>query len=330
MSSQSLEWPQPTVLMPLERVDMNFPLSRYGAPLLACCLLMANCCSAWAAESTNITSVQVAPDLKQISIKCDGPVGRHSAFVIQKPYRLVLDVDATGLGKIPTKINVGRSPLNEIRLGYANSRARVVMDFGDNPVPSFKVDKQSNSILVSLGVKAGAWQPRPAAKPAAQLQKSPVQPKAVAPAPAPQKADSSKVSVKTAGVTDDLIFVELASKKDPKLTYRVVIDVDVEALKVKQATVSDAQGRLKSFDLASSKSGNESSSPSIKPSVGPRRTAGPTAAPSVDHPKFKWGVHAGENRQVKPQAAKLNAGSPIRVERFEPQSIQHTLSAEEG
>ena len=175
--------------------------------------------------------------------------------MIQKPYRLVLDIEATGLGKIPPKINVGRNPLNEIRLGYANSRARVVMDFGDHPVPSFKVDKQSNGILVSLGVKAGAWQPRPAPKPAAQLQKDPVQPKAVAPAPAPQKADSSKVSVKTAGVTDDLIFVELASKKDPKRTYRLVIDVDVEALQVRQATVSDAQGRLKSFDLASSKSG---------------------------------------------------------------------------
>ena len=51
------------------------------------------------------------------------------------------------------------------------------------------------------------------------------------------------VSVKTAGVTDDLIFVELASKKDPSATYRLVIDVDVEALQVKQATVSDAQGR---------------------------------------------------------------------------------------
>ncbi len=193
---------------------------------------MANCGQAWAAESANITSVQVAPDLKQISIKCDGPVGKHSAFVIQKPYRLVLDLDSTGLGKIPPKINVGRNPLNEIRLGYANSRARVVMDFGDHPVPSFKVDKQSNGILVSLGVKAGAWQPRPAPKPAAQLQRNPVQPKAVAPAPAPQKADSSKVSVKTAGVTDDLIFVELASKKDPKRTYRVVIDVDVEELQV--------------------------------------------------------------------------------------------------
>ncbi len=291
---------------------------------------MANYGSAWAAESANITSVQVAPDLKQISIRCDGPVGKHSAFVIQKPYRLVLDMESTGLGKIPPKINVGRNPLNEIRVGYANSRARVVMDFGDHPVPSFKIDKQGNSILVSLGVKAGAWQPKPALKPAAQLQKAPVPPKAVAPAPASQRADNSKVSVKTAGVTDDLIFVELASKNDPKRTYRLVIDLDVEELQVRQATVSDAQGRLKSFDLASSKPGNETAVPSIKPSVGPRRTAGPTAASSADHPKFKWGVHAGEKRQVKPETGKAHAGGSIRVDRFEPQRIQHTVAAEEG
>jgi hypothetical protein len=307
---------------------MKLSRLRHAAPALAWLLLMATYCPAWAAESATIIGVQVAPDLKQISIKCDGPVGRHSAFVIQKPYRLVLDIESTGLGKIPPKIDVGRNPLNEIRLGYANSRARVVMDFGEHPVPSFKVDKQSGGILVTLGVKAGAWQPRPAAKPVAQLQTSPVQPKSVAPAPATQKTDTSKISVKTAGVKDDLIFVELASKKNPKQTYRVVIDVDLEELQVRQATVSDAQGRLNSFDLASSKSGTEGSSPSIKPSVGPRRTAGPTAMQSTDHPKFKWGEQAGEKRP--PQAAKLNAGPPIRVERFEPQPIQHRGAADEG
>jgi hypothetical protein len=323
--------PRQSVHIALQRFDMKLPLLRRAAPALACLLLLANYCPAWAVESANITSVQVAPDLKQISIKCDGPVGKHSAFVIQKPYRLVLDLDSTGLGKIPPKINVGRNPLNEIRLGYANSRARVVMDFGDHPVPSFKVDKQSGGILVSLGVKAGAWKPRLEEKPVAQLPRNPVQPKAVAPAPATQKPDSSKVSVKSAGVTDDLIFVELASKKDPKLTYRVVIDLDVEELQVRQATVSDAQGHVKRFDLASnSKPGNESGVPSIGPTVGPRRTAGPTAAPSQDHPKFKWGTHAGEKAPTQAVRANLNAGPPIRVERFEPRPTHHSGVAEEG
>ena len=309
---------------------MKSPSSLYGAALLVSFLLMANSGQAWDAGSVNITSVQVAPDLKQISITCDGPVGKNAAFVFQKPYRLVLDMESTGLGKIPTKINIGREPVNEIRLGYANSRARVVVDFGDHPVPSFKIDRQNNGILVSLGVQAGAWQPKPAAKPAAQLQRQPVQPKADSSAPSTQEADTSKVSVKTAGVTDDLIFVELAHKKDPKRTYRVVIDLDVEELQVRQATVSDAQGHLKRFDLALSKPGNEISVPPVQLGVGPCRTAEPTAAPSGGHPKFKWGVQAGEERQKQPDAAKAHVGGPIRVDPFEPRPIQHQASANEG
>ena len=64
---------------------MKLSLLRHSAPVLACLLLMANCGQAWGAESANITSVRVAPDLKQISIKCDGPVAKHSAFVIRNP-----------------------------------------------------------------------------------------------------------------------------------------------------------------------------------------------------------------------------------------------------
>jgi hypothetical protein len=302
--------------------------SIYRATLLILLFLIATCGHVGAAEPAKITSVQVAPDLKQISISCDGPVGRHSAFVIQKPHRLVLDLESTGLGKIPNKINVGKSPVNEIRLGYANSRARVVVDFGDHPVPSFKIDRQAHSLVVSLGVKAGAWQPKPAAKPTAQLPKEPVQPKAVAPIPAAPAANSSAVSVKTAGTEDNLVFVELANKKDPKRTYRLVVDLDVEKLQVRQATVSDSQGNMKKFDGVASKAGIETPPAPEELSVGPRRTAGPTASPSPEHPKFKWGVQAGEKAQ-RP-TAKLNAAPPIRVERFEPQRIQHGGAAEDG
>ena len=100
-----------------------------------------------------------------------------------------------------------------------NSRARVVVDFGDHPAPSFRIDRQNNGLLVNLEPRVGAWQPKPVAKPAAELPKDPVQPKAVVSAPAAPEVRSSKVSVKTAGVKDDLVFVELASKKDPK-AYR--------------------------------------------------------------------------------------------------------------
>jgi hypothetical protein len=307
---------------------MKSPSPLYRAALAIFLFFVASLGQVCLAQSANITSVQVSPDLKRISISCDGPVGKHSAFVIQKPCRLVLDLQSTGLGKTPTRIKVGGSPLNEVRLGYANSRARVVMDFGEHSVPSFRIDKVANGLLVNLGVKAGAWQPRPASKPSAQSQSKPVPPKAVASSPSPPAVNSSVVSVKTAGVKDDLVFVELASKKDPKHTYRLVVDLDVDQLQVRQATVSDSEGHLKRFDLASSKSDSETPTLPQKPSVGPRKTAGPAAAPSEAPAKFKWGVQAGENAQQP--TVRLNAGSPIRVERFEPQRIQPRGTAQDG
>ena len=165
----------------------------------------------------------------------------------------------------------------------------------------------------------------PPQSPRLQPPTDPVQPKAVVSAPAYPEAPGSKVSVKTAGVKDNLVFVELASKKDPKRTYRVVIDLDLEELQVRQASVSDDQGHLKRFDMASSVRDNNLAGPTMKSSVGPRATVGPTATPSGGPSKFKWGVQAGENKQ--PEAAKLNAAGPIRVERFELRRIQPQAAA---
>ncbi len=183
-----------SVLAALERVDMKFSFARYSVPIIACWFLINAGGPTWGAEAANITSVQVAPDLKQITIRCDGPIGRHSAFVIRQPFRLVVDLESTGLGNIPRRISVARNPVSEIRIGYANSRARVVVDFGGHPVPSFKIYKQNNSLVVNLGIGAAMSQASPARKPAVDLRKAPPQPKVTAAGPAARKADSSAVS----------------------------------------------------------------------------------------------------------------------------------------
>jgi hypothetical protein len=305
------------------------PLSSlYKLALLACLILATAYGQTWAAGSANITAIQVAPDLKQISIKCDGPVGRPSAFVIQQPYRLVMDLESTGLGRTPARIPIGRNPINEIRLGYTNSRARVVVDFGDNPVPSFKIDRQRDAVIVNLGIKAAAPAVGSGGKPAAHIQRAAIQPKSVVPSPSLLTVDTSTITVKTAGVKNDRVFVELAQKKDAKRTYRLVIDLDVENLQVRQATVSDAQGHSKQFELALSKSPDDTSVSLIKPIVGPRRAAGPTAAIAGGQSKFKWGIQGVESGQAGER--KMNAGIPIRVERFEPRLIHPQAAAEEG
>ena len=104
-----------------------------------------------------------------------------------------------------------------------------------------------------------------------------------------------------------------------------MIDLNVDELQVRQATVSDDQGHLKRFDVASGVTGNDIAGSTIKSNVGPRTNVGLTATPSDGHPKFKWGIQAGENKQG--ETAKLNTAGPIRLERFEPQRIQHQAAA---
>ena len=100
----------------------------------------------------------------------------------------------------------------------------------------------------------------------------------------------------------------------------MVIDLDVEELQIRQASVSDDQGHLKRFDLVSSVRDNNLAGSSMKSDEGPRKTVGPTKTRSGGPVKFMWGVQAGENKQ--PEAAKSDAAGPIRVERFELRRIQ--------
>ena len=113
--------------------------------------LLLSSASAQELETPLITNVQIAPDQKQLMIKADKALGAHSAFAFENPYRLVIDFESTGLGKVPAKIKVDKPPINEIRLGKNGHRARIVVDFGEYPVPPFMVERKGNLAVVALG-----------------------------------------------------------------------------------------------------------------------------------------------------------------------------------
>ncbi len=122
---------------------------KFGS-LIFLCLVILGTKSSIGENIPNITNVQVSPDLSHVIIRSDGPLGKCNAFVMEKPSRLVIDFEGTALGAMPSKIRVGRDPLDEIRLGYNNSRARMVMDFGSNPVPEYGIDRRDDFLVVAL------------------------------------------------------------------------------------------------------------------------------------------------------------------------------------
>ncbi len=267
-------------------------------------------------EPGKITGVQISRDARSIVIRSEGPVGRHSAFVIKNPFRLVVDFDSTALARVPGRINVPGDRIREVRLGHKDSRTRLVVDFGDRPVPAFKIARGPGRIHIALGngtlssgagarVKPKSPQPPPSR---AVMQEKPT--------PRASTADvGERLAVKSAGVKDKLVFLELTDRKNPRSSYRLVVDLDPSVMVVKNATISDAKGNVKRFDLAADNSQSASASPQETRGIrGPRKSVEPEAFGKESKPKFKWGMPAVERKQ--PAEARSTESGPFKLEQF--------------
>lgn len=290
-------------------------LTRRAIPILACFLVAATCNYALAVDSGRITDVRVSSDLKQVLIRGDGPLGKHSAFVINQPYRLVMDFDSAGLGELPAKIRIDKGPIGEIRLGKVNSRSRVVLDFGSNPVPPYKVLHQGNFMVITLGegvapIPRGGVAIKPlhvASKPSSNV-------KAANSAKVPARSESpSGMSITTSGVKDNLIFMELADRNDPKRVYRVAIDFDVKANVIRHATLSDHAGNIQRFELAPRDSATRDED-KPKAAAGPRREVTSADLGATDKPKYHWGLPSVERKEAQEQ--RVSSGSPFHFDDF--------------
>jgi len=202
---------------------------------------------------TNIIGVQPSHDLKQIKIKFSGKAARPVAYVVERPYRLVVDFESTGVGHVPSKMAINRGLLREIRTGSNSTRARVVLDFGENPVPPFNVLRQSELVVLHIGKNAqSAEKPKPSPEKNTAAPRPPLGRSSEAVPLENRRSENmdSHFLVKGAGVSQDLIFVELADRKDPKRNYRLVLDFNYDDLQLRTATFSDALGNVKRFHMA--------------------------------------------------------------------------------
>ncbi|MFC1834526.1 AMIN domain-containing protein [Thermodesulfobacteriota bacterium] len=130
---------------------MWLKIKRYEYLCLICLLMPILSLPALAAGSPQITAIKPDHAGKVITIKTKGTVGKHRARVIGEPNRLVIDFEGTQVGKMPPRNNPGRGNINEIRVGHSKGRARVVLDFGNNAVPAFKIERKRDRIRVLMG-----------------------------------------------------------------------------------------------------------------------------------------------------------------------------------
>ncbi len=130
---------------------MRSPERRYQSLWLSCLMIVLVTCPAWARITGQISGVKLEPDTHRIVIESKGKVGEHVARVMARPNRLILDFKNTGLDRVPHKISVVDDAIKGIRLGSNESRARLVVDFQDRPVPAFHVTREQDRILLVFG-----------------------------------------------------------------------------------------------------------------------------------------------------------------------------------
>ncbi len=139
---------------------MRSPVASFKSLWLGCLLLTLMCVPALAGVPGEITGVTLGRDGNSLVIDAKGKVGKYLARVIGMPNRLVMDFDDTRVGNVPRAVSVGKSGIHEIRVGQFKSRARVVVDFRDRPVPAFKVRREKNRITLVLGNSLAGYLPK--------------------------------------------------------------------------------------------------------------------------------------------------------------------------
>lgn len=230
-------------------------------------------CSA-ASASGEITEINVTPDCKRISVKADGEIGRHSLTALANPNRLVLDIEGNGVSKDPTISGTIAAGV-EVRAVRRGSGARVVMNFGNRPVPEHRIRTVGNYLLLFLegwGKAAGAsnWSPpEPAAFPR--------------PKQDPVLSSSADLQIKSAEVSNGLIVLKVANSAHPERIFRIELGVDFNQLGFNTASIhslasfpknspSDRQAKSSQRQAVEQKSGPRKSFDQGEENIGPANT----------------------------------------------------------
>lgn len=323
-------------------------LQKYLVLLITILSIMVSQTNAQELETPLITNVQVSPDQKQIVIKGDKPLGTHSAFAFENPYRLVIDFENTGLGKVPAKIKVDKPPINEIRLGANARRARLVVDFGEYPVPPFMVERKGNLAVVALGnvptdprmiqrSSSAESSPKPyhATGPKAQrritpkketthLPSSPIDHPTVSSVAPGTKTGQPGFLVKQSLVTNNMLLVELQNSKNPSETYRIVLDLNLDDMTVHNASISNSNGIVKKFDLVDlgskvvqGNTGREEATNGF-PNAGPRKKSKLVVEQKpFGRTKYSWGSTNSSPPEVDSANQQSASSNPFRLQKFE-------------
>jgi hypothetical protein len=214
-------------------------------------LIFVVACASQSFALGEISEITLTPDGRRLAIKSESRMGSYTEQMVP-PSRLVIDITGTGVTQLPRISGLARDSSLNIRTAKTPSGARVVLDFGSQPVPDHKIVKMNNYLLVFLGQATGQEEAPP--KPRVERSKPKETVPTAAPAHAPRvkrlptgpAPNISDLSIQSAEIVDGLIVLKVSSKANPATVYRVDLGVDFQQMGFSTARIAPVQAIARS------------------------------------------------------------------------------------
>jgi hypothetical protein len=190
-----------------------------------------------------ISDITVTPDGRRIAIRSNASMGSYTEDVIANPARLIIDIAGTSISSLPSISGLAEGSMLNIRTGNTTSGARVVLDFGNRPVPDHRIVKMNNYLLVLLAQAASqeALLAKPSVERLGPEDTAPAVPKRTFRAKriaADAAPNTSDLTIRSARVVDGIIVLKLASKTNPAMAYKVDLGVDLRHMGFSTARIT--------------------------------------------------------------------------------------------
>lgn len=187
-------------------------------------------------NAANLSEITVASDMKRVAVKFEGKIGSYTDVTAQHPSRLIIEVPGATIIRSPRIQGLSTESGLTVRTAKTPTSARIVMDFGNGPLPEYKIKQMDGYLLVFLADAPLAVPVRNSAVPA------PVRQPAVITAPEPTAvSDTSGLVIKSAQVQNGKMVLHVIRESNPGTLYRIDLGVDFDHLGFSSAKIVQAK-----------------------------------------------------------------------------------------
>ena len=99
-------------------------------------------------KEQKIVDLEIAKDLDGMTVISDDVIGKYNAFIIENPYRLVIDIPGVKHLLPKNVFSFDSSYLTKLKIGQHPGKVRLAVYFRDR-LPSYKIEKDGNNLLVA-------------------------------------------------------------------------------------------------------------------------------------------------------------------------------------